>query len=104
MGSLLNINPIISMENGEIVAIGTERSRKRAYQRMVKLIQKNIGLGWRIQVAYTHAAALNKVLQLKNIVEKNFTVVESIISELPPALGAHTGPGTTGLCYFPIKK
>jgi hypothetical protein len=30
------------------------------------------------------------------------TAVESIIAELSPALGVHSGPGTTGLCLVPV--
>jgi hypothetical protein len=30
--------------------------------------------------------------------------VETIISELSPALGVHTGPGTAGLCYYPVEQ
>jgi fatty acid-binding protein DegV len=27
---------------------------------------------------------------------------ESIIAELSPALAVHTGPGTAGLCFYPV--
>jgi len=37
------------------------------------------------------------------MVETKFEIAESFISELSPALMVHTGPGTTGLCYFPVK-
>jgi hypothetical protein len=29
-------------------------------------------------------------------------VVEWMIAELSPALGVHSGPGTAGVCYFPV--
>jgi fatty acid-binding protein DegV len=31
-------------------------------------------------------------------------VVESFIGELSPALAVHSGPGTTGLCYYPVES
>jgi DegV family protein with EDD domain len=43
VGSLLNIKPIISMEDGIIVSLGTARSRKRAYQMMVDKIDYAVG-------------------------------------------------------------
>lgn len=49
-----------------------------------------------------HAAAIEEIEKLRELVEGRITVVELLISELPPALGVHTGPGTTGLCYFPV--
>ena len=30
--------------------------------------------------------------------------VESLVAELSPALGVHTGPGTMGLCYYPLTS
>ncbi len=104
VGSLLNIKPLISMENGEIVAIGTARSRSKAYQMMVEKVAAAVGEMGRIKVAYVHAAAIEEAEKIKTLVEKRFTIVESLIAELSPALGVHTGPGTAGLCYFPLLR
>jgi fatty acid-binding protein DegV len=49
-----------------------------------------------------HAAACEAALKLKDLVEARVTVVESIVAELSPALGVHSGPGTAGVCYFPV--
>lgn len=104
VGSLLNIKPLISMENGEIVAVGTARSRSKAYQMMVEKVAAAVGEMGRIKVAYVHAAAIEEAEKIKTLVEKRFTIVESLIAELSPALGVHTGPGTAGLCYFPLLR
>jgi fatty acid-binding protein DegV len=37
------------------------------------------------------------------LVEAKVNVVESMFAELSPALAVHTGPGTAGLCYYPVK-
>jgi DegV family protein with EDD domain len=104
VGSLLNIKPIISMEDGIIVSLGTARSRKRAYQMMVDKIDYAVGDNRRIKIAYVHAAALGEVEKIRDLVEERFTPVETIFTELSPALGVHSGPGTAGLCYFPIPS
>lgn len=104
IGSLLNIKPLISMEDGVIVPLGTARSRNQAYRMMVELIEKKVGAGAMIKIAYVHAAALEEVLKIQALVEARFEVVESLICELTPALGIHSGPGTAGLCYYPVKR
>lgn len=104
VGSLLNIKPIISMADGEIIALGTARSRKRAYELIVNRLEQAVGANAKIKVAYVHAAALEEVTKLRALVEARFTCVESLVTELSPALGVHTGPGTAGLCYFPIQE
>jgi len=102
-GSILSLKPIISMKDGEIVALGVARGLNQAYRKMVNVIESTVGSSGKIKVAYMHAGAPIKILKLKEMVETKFEIAESFISELSPALMVHTGPGTTGLCYFPVK-
>jgi DegV family protein with EDD domain len=102
IGSLLNIKPLIGMDQGVISALGTARSRKQAYQFMAEMVEKNVGLDAKIKIAYVHAAALEEAEKIKELIERRLQVVESLMCELSPALGVHTGPGTAGLCYFPV--
>jgi len=102
-GSILSLKPIISMKGGEIVALGVARGLNQAYRKMVNVIESTVGSSGKIKVAYMHAGAPIKILKLKEMVETKFEIAESFISELSPALMVHTGPGTTGLCYFPVK-
>ncbi|MBN1954595.1 MAG: DegV family protein [Anaerolineae bacterium] len=103
VGSLLNIKPLIGMDEGEIIALGTARSRKKAYLRMVELMLRKVEEGRRIKVAFTHVAALEQVEQLKALVLERFECVEVLISSLSPALAVHSGPGTVGLSFFPVE-
>ena len=102
VGMLLNIKPLIGMEDGLIVPLGQARSRKRAYRKMVDMVEAAVGRMGRIKVAYVHAAAREEAEKLKAMVEARLTCVESVIAELSPALGVHTGPGTAGVCFFPV--
>jgi DegV family protein with EDD domain len=104
VGSLLNLKPLISMQDGEIVALGVTRGINKAYQKMVDIIESRVGQFGKIKVAYVHAGALKEVEHLKGMVENRLQVVESLFAELSPALMVHTGPGTTGLCYYPVEK
>jgi DegV family protein with EDD domain len=102
VGTLLNIKPLISMEDGLIVALGQARSRRRAYKMMVEKMENAVGYQGMIKIAYVHAAAREEVEKIRSLVEERLTCVETIIGELSPALGVHTGPGTAGVCYYPI--
>ena len=102
VGSLLNIKPLIGMQDGIIVALGTTRSRLKAYNRMVELMQQKVGTGARIKIAFTHVAAREQLEQLRAMVVERFDCVETIVTELSPALIVHTGPGTIGLSFFPV--
>lgn len=101
VSSLLNIKPLIGMQDGIIVALGTARSRLKAYRRMVDLMQQRVGQGACIKVAFTHVAALDQVEKLRTLVAARFECAEVIVTDLSPALAVHTGPGTVGLSFFP---
>lgn len=101
-GSLLNIKPLIGMQDGIIVPLGQTRSRQQAYKKMVKMVEAAVGYKGKIKIAYVHAAARDEAEKIKALIEERLTCVESLIAELSPALGVHTGPGTAGLCYFPV--
>jgi DegV family protein with EDD domain len=103
IGSLLSIKPLIGMQDGVIVPLGTARSRKGAYRMMVEKIEGVVGEGGAIKVAYVHAAAQGEVEKIRALVEARLEVVEWMFAELSPALGVHTGPGTAGVCYFPVN-
>ena len=103
VGSILSLKPIISMKDGEIISLGVARGLNQAYYKMVDAVESAVGSSGKIKVAYMHAGASSQVLKLKQLIETKFECTESFISELSPALMVHTGPGTTGLCYFPVK-
>lgn len=103
VGTLLNIKPLISMEDGVIVALGQARSRQRAYQIMADKVEEAVGRKGRIKIAYVHAACPQEVSKIRELIEQRLECVETLIAELSPALGVHTGPGTAGLCYFPAS-
>jgi DegV family protein with EDD domain len=102
MGSLLSIKPLIGMEDGIIVPLGQARSRKGAYEKMIQRVEGVVGHKGRVKIAFVHAAALEEAEKIKILAEERLTCVESLFAELSPALGVHTGPGTAGLCYFPV--
>jgi DegV family protein with EDD domain len=99
-GSILNIKPLIGMQDGIIVALGTTRSRLKAYRRMVELMEQRVGEGARIKVAFTHVLAREQLERLRAMVTDRFECVEVIVTELSPALAVHSGPGTVGVSFF----
>jgi len=101
VGTLLNIKPLIGMDDGVIVPLGAARSRGQAYQMMVDKVEEAVGKS-KIKIAYVHAGARQEVDKIKQMVETRLNAVESLIAELSPALAVHTGPGTAGLCYTPV--
>ena len=103
VGSLLHIKPLIGMKDGVIVALGKAHSRLQAYTAMSDMVADAVGKG-KAKVAYVHAGARQEVEKIKELVESKVDVVESFFAELSPALAVHTGPGTAGLCFYPVPQ
>jgi DegV family protein with EDD domain len=103
VGSLLNIKPLIGLEDGVIVGLGAARTRTKAYARMVEMMCQQMGAQTRIKIAYTHVAAEDQVAQLRELVSKQFECVETITTWLSPALSVHSGPGTVGVHFYPVE-
>jgi DegV family protein with EDD domain len=103
LGSVLNIKPLIGIEEGVIVPLGRAHSRGQAYQQMADMVADAVGKS-KAKVAYVHAGAQREVDRVRHLVESKVDVVESLIAELSPALAVHTGPGMTGLCYYPVES
>lgn len=102
VGTLLHIKPLIGMKDGVIVALGKAHSRLQAYTAMADMVAETVGKG-KAKVAYVHAGARHEVEHIKELVESKVDVVESFFAELSPALAVHTGPGTAGLCFYPVE-
>ena len=103
MGSLLNIKPLIGMDEGVIVGLGAARTRAKAYNKIVEMMCQQVGGQARIKIAYTHVAAEEQVAHLRDLIAKQFDCVETITTWLSPALGVHSGPGTVGVHFYPVE-
>jgi len=103
LGTVLNIKPLIGLEDGVIVPLGKARSRGQAYQQMADMVAGVVGKG-KAKIAYVHVGAQREVEKLRELIEAKVNVVESFVGELSPALAVHSGPGTTGLCYYPVES
>ena len=103
VGSLLNLRPLIGIEDGIIAPLGVARTRNKAYEMIIDMVEKAVGSGGRIKIAYVHAAAREEAEKLRVMAHARLTIVEELFAELSPVLGVHSGPGTVGVCYYPIQ-
>lgn len=102
VGTLLNVKPLIGMEEGIIVPLGQARTRSKAYAKMLELMRDRTPGGTPIKIAVTHVAVAEHAELLLDMVRRAFDCQETLISELSPALGVHTGPGMVGVNFFPV--
>lgn len=103
VGTLLNVKPIIGMEEGIIAPLGKARTRSRAYAKILELMLDRNPSNSPIRAAVTHVAAPKQAELLLEMVKQAFDCREGLISELSPVLGVHAGPGMVGINFFPLS-
>jgi DegV family protein with EDD domain len=103
VGTLLNVKPLIGMEEGIIVPLGKVRTRSRAYAKILELMLERNPANSPIRAAVTHVAAPKQAKLLLEMVGQAFDCREGLISELSPVLGVHAGSGMVGVNFFPLS-
>src|SRR5512142_2481281 len=68
LGTVLNIKPLIGIEEGVIVPLGKAHSRGQAYQQMADMVAEVLGKS-KAKIAYVHVGAQREVERLKEFVE-----------------------------------
>lgn len=100
VGGLLNIKPLLHVEDGKLVPIEKLRGRKKVLKRMIELIEER-GNGLSEQtIAICHGDDLDFALLLKKELEEHFHPKAIEIDMIGSVIGAHTGPGTLGVFFF----
>ena len=102
VGSLLNVKPIIGMEDGIIIPLGQTRTRTKAYTKILELMHQRNPADKPIKIAITHVAVPDQAELLLDMVKQAFDCHETLISQLSPVLGVHAGPGLVGVNFFPV--
>jgi len=104
VGSLLNIKPILALENAEAKPLARARSRAKGTEYMLNLLEKRAGRGGSIHhVVVFHSCVLKEALALEQKVRARCHCTELDIVELGPVFGTHTGPGALGLAFYTEK-
>lgn len=94
LGGLLNIKPIITMDNGVVAAIGRVRTRSRA---QAALIERITALGPAIQEVAILTGDSPDVEEFRQQLA-GFRSTH-LIAGIGPVVGTHSGPGVLGLAY-----
>ncbi len=99
-GSMLNIKPILEVQNGRVEPVEKVRSRKKALRRLVDLAVDRMGGREPVRVAVLHADAEAEAQRLMDMLKEKVTPVEAYITPVSPVVGVHVGPGTVGITYL----
>jgi DegV family protein with EDD domain len=99
LGTALNLKPLLTVVDGKIEALESVRTKAKATERMLDLVEQRIGNRRPLRLSPLHAGSPAEARVLMKAAQEKFHPDECILSEVSPAIGAHVGPGTVGIAW-----
>ena len=100
-GSLLNLRPVLSVEDGEVVAVARVRGKQKTLAEFERRFAEATTDGPGLRVAIAHADAEEWVGTLSELAWRVRPKAEiEFTSTLGAVVGTHAGPGAVGFFWF----
>jgi fatty acid kinase fatty acid binding subunit len=100
-GSLLNVKPILSIRDGEVVPVKRVRGEAKAFGELAAALEAETRDEPAFRLAVAHAAAPERAAELEALVRERRPHAElELVVTLGAVIGAHAGPGTLALFWF----
>jgi DegV family protein with EDD domain len=106
IGGILNIKPILHVDQGKLVPLEKVRGRKKVLQRIVEMIGE-LGVDLPSQtIGISHGDDLEIVEQLKQMLTEAYGCRSYFVNMIGGAVGAHAGPGTLAVFFLdaPVEQ
>ena len=90
LGSLLKVNPIIGLKDGEVYPCARERSRAKAIDYLYNFVTN---FGYVEGLAVEYGTDLNEANKLIQRFHSKYPQIPIYLTRTSPVIGTHTGPG-----------
>lgn len=99
LGNLLDIRPLITIEEGTLHVTGRVRGRKKSKRELIEMVAAAVGDA-RVRVAIASANVPQEAIDLGEEIKTEINASEVLTLEIGPVLGALAGPGTLAVAAF----
>lgn len=97
MASLLNIKPVLTIQDGKLDMLEKIRTKKKSWARTVELIQAAVDGKSIERMAISHVAVPEAAQEFETLLRASLDCPEEIlVTELTPGLSVHSGAGLVG--------
>lgn len=101
LGSMLQIKPILTVRNGKVDQYEKERTHKRAISRLVEIVCEQSNGNHHNMVTVMHADVPEEGIALAKELQSKLNLPETpSITDVPPAIVTHGGPGILAVGFF----
>jgi DegV family protein with EDD domain len=100
-GQVLNVKPILTIQDGEVVPLKRVRGNQKAFMEFVRAFREDSPEGPGLRVGIAHADAPERAEALAEMVRRERPEAEiELTTTLGAVIGTHAGPGTVGFFWF----
>ena len=101
IASLLNVKPIIVLQDGTLIPGARVRSRQAALDQLLELSKQAAG-NRPIKFAVIHGEAREEAEAFMARARKELNCVEAFVDDIAISLAVHFGPGVIGAVVYPV--
>jgi DegV family protein with EDD domain len=103
VGSVLQIKPILTIRNGKVDVYERERTHRRAVARLKEIVCQQTPTNGKGYLSVMHAGVPEEGQALAREISQLINQPEIWITDVPPAIVTHGGPGILGVGFFVEK-
>jgi len=99
MAGMLDIKPILSVQNGKLDMLEKVRTRKKSWARMIELVTADIGQRGIARACVLHVNAPDAAREFEGLLREALPCPADVpLVDVNPGLAVHTGAGLVGTC------
>ncbi len=100
IGSVLQMKPILGLDDGKVDAVEKQRTSAKALARLQELVLEDCPKGPRSYITVSHCGGEQRAQSLADELAVALEIDTIPVYEVPPAIVVHGGPGIISVSFF----
>lgn len=99
-GTLLNIKPIVKIEDGTVSMAAKARGKNNSYSKIRTLIDEVGGIDLNKPYMLGYTGSSDSLDQFISFIDKTYNLKDCPVTPIGSTVGVHAGPGASGIAFF----
>ncbi len=100
IGTVLQMKPILKVENGLVEGAERIRTTSKAHTRLRHIVEEGMRGKSNVQVGVMYTTIKDKAQKLADEIRTDYHLPHVPVYTISPAVSAHTGPGALGVAFY----
>lgn len=100
IGSVLQMKPILGLEDGKVTAIEKQRTSAKAFKRIKELVLEECPRNNQSYITISHCGGQERAEKMAYELAEELGLESIPVYEVPPAIVVHGGPGIIEVSFF----